>query len=63
MTPTSNHCVNYWLRNQTGDEPLTLETYISYAYLGLDIEDLDPEELAYAAREFEEALEQLRGEE
>jgi hypothetical protein len=62
MTPTSSHVVNYWLRNQSGDEPLTLETYVSYAYLGQDIEDLSPEELAWAAQEFETAIQQLRGE-
>jgi hypothetical protein len=62
MTPTSNHCLNYWLKTQTGDEPLTLEKYIAYAHWK-DIEDLDPETLAHATREFEEAISQLRGEE
>jgi hypothetical protein len=62
MTPTNNHCVNYWLKNQAGDFPLTLEGYISYAYWK-DAEDLDDEELAQAARDFEEAILELRGDE
>jgi hypothetical protein len=61
MTPTSNHSMNYLLK-QPGDFPLTLEGYISYAYFGADVEDLNEEELAHAAREFEQALEELRGE-
>jgi hypothetical protein len=61
MAPTKNHTLNYIL-NQPGDFPLTLDGYIAYAYFGQDAEDLDPEELAHAAREFEEALAELRGE-
>jgi hypothetical protein len=64
MAPTSNHCVNYWLKNQAGEDfSLTLEGYISYAYFGSDVEDLNEEELAQAARDFEEAISELRGEE
>jgi hypothetical protein len=62
MTPTSNHSLNYLLK-QAGDSPLTLERYISFAFFGKDIEDLGDEELAQAARDSEEALEELRGEE
>jgi hypothetical protein len=60
---TMNHTLNYILLNQPGDFPLTLEQYISFAYFGQDADDLSDEELAYAAREFEEAILQLRGEE
>jgi hypothetical protein len=62
MTPTSNHSMNYLL-NQSGDSPLTLERYISFAYFGKDAEDLDGEELAQATRDFEEAILELRGDE
>lgn len=61
MTPTSNHSMNYLLK-QSGDSPLTLDRYISFAYFGQDAEDLDDEELAQAARDFEEAISELRGE-
>ena len=61
MTPTNNHSMNYLLK-QPGDFPLTLEGYISYAYFGKDIEDLDGEELAQAARDFETAMTELIGE-
>jgi len=62
MTPTSNHSMNYLLK-EPGDFPLTLERYISFAYFGADVEDLDGEELAQAARDFAEAVAELRGEE
>jgi hypothetical protein len=60
----ANHTLAYILKQEGEDFPLTLERYVSFAYFGeKDIEDLSPEELQYVSQEFEEALEQLRGEE
>lgn len=56
-----NHVLKYIAQN-TQDEALSLETYVEFCYFGQSLEDLTDEEQAAAAREFEEALESLRGE-
>jgi hypothetical protein len=61
---TSSHTLNYILKNKTGDFAIDLETYVEYCFFGeKSVEDLDAETLQYVAQEFEEALEQLRGDE
>lgn len=57
-----NHVLKYIAQNSK-DEALSLETYVEFAYFGQSLEDLTDEEQAAAAREFEEALESLRGDE
>jgi hypothetical protein len=54
--------MNHLLKESSGDEPITLERYVAFAYFGeKDIEDLDDQELQHVAQEFEEALAELRG--
>jgi hypothetical protein len=58
----ANHTLAYILKQEGEDFPLTLETYVAFAYFGeKDIEDLNSEELQHVSQEFEEALAQLRG--
>ena len=66
MAQFANHTLAYAIKTaceNSEDISLSFEKYVSYAYFGQEFSDLGPDEIQHARREYEEAMQQLRGDE